>query len=654
MIDKNNLKDTIIRKAIKIRAFENSLIELFNDGKLNGTIHTCVGQELTGAVIGSLINEDDFILSNHRGHGHYIGRFDQYEALLAEIMGKEIGCSGGFGGSQHLVGKNFLSNGVQGGMTPIGLGISFANKLNNNDSLVIVFIGDGTLGQGILYESMNFAAVLETSLLFIIENNGIAQSTPQKMTFRGDMRNRASGFGFDYFHTSTYNNSIDDFINTSSIALGNARQGKPSVLEIETFRLNAHSKGDDNRFISDLERARNSDFISDSMNNNTIYRNLYYSCLDEIKSASIKLENLKTLSTVKVLKERDDYKIENQLDAPMNLRYNQRLNKAFHDLMIQFENIIHLGEDIIDKSSFTEFDYGGAFKVTYGLSTKYPERVYNSPISEQCITGVSTGLGISGYTVILEIMFGDFTTLIVDQVLQHLTKFEIMFNGAVRPSVIIRTPMGGKRGYGPTHSQSIEKLFLGVPNLRVIALNKYADPYEIYKKLIIDKVPSIVIENKILYTEKVDFDLKELYKYSSIYNCSFPVITIIPQNSKSHPSVTILTYGQVISDVEKATEYFYFEEEIVFDIYCFTRLDSIDCPDIFESVSKTKKVLVIEEGNGFASWGSEIISYISAKSDDSIKFYRLNNNYVIPCSINAEMNLIPDKEMIIKKIKEIL
>ena len=123
---------------------------------------------------------------------------------------------------------------------------------------------------------------------------------------------------------------------------------------------------------------------------------------------------------------------------------------------------IILGEDVLDP-------YGGAFKVTRGLSTAFPERVQTTPISEAGIVGVAAGMALRGLRPVVEIMFGDFITLAADQLVNHAAKFRWMYNDQVRVPLVIRTPMGGRRGYGPTHSQTLEKLFLGVPGLKVLA-----------------------------------------------------------------------------------------------------------------------------------------------------------------------------------------
>ena len=138
------------------------------------------------------------------------------------------------------------------------------------------------------------------------------------------------------------------------------------------------------------------------------------------------------------------------------------LNQSLHQLLDADQRVVVLGEDILDP-------YGGAFKVTRGLSSRFPGRVLTTPISEAAIVGLASGLALRGLRPIAEIMFGDFLFLAGDQLVNHAAKFRWMYNDEVRVPLVIRAPMGGRRGYGPTHSQSIEKHFMGVPGLWVVA-----------------------------------------------------------------------------------------------------------------------------------------------------------------------------------------
>ena len=167
------------------------------------------------------------------------------------------------------------------------------------------------------------------------------------------------------------------------------------------------------------------------------------------------------------------------------------LNQALHHAMDVNPNVYMLGEDILDP-------YGGAFKVTRGLSTRFPDRVWTTPISEAAIAGIAAGMALRGLRPVVEIMFGDFLSLVYDQIFNHAAKFRWMYNGKVRVPIVIRTPMGGRRGYGPTHSQCTEKLFLGVPGLRIIACNAFSDPNATLSTAILDSEdPVLFVEHKL-------------------------------------------------------------------------------------------------------------------------------------------------------------
>ena len=145
------------------------------------------------------------------------------------------------------------------------------------------------------------------------------------------------------------------------------------------------------------------------------------------------------------------------------MKFVESINNALEKMLNNHKEIILYGEDLLDP-------YGGAFKVTKGLSSKHPNRVLPTPISEAAMIGIAGGMALGGMRPIVEIMFGDFTTHIFDQLITNASKFYHMYAFQCSAPVRVRTPMGGKRGYGPTHSQSLEKFFLGIDNLLVVAL----------------------------------------------------------------------------------------------------------------------------------------------------------------------------------------
>ncbi|MFM1757075.1 MAG: hypothetical protein RL621_2064 [Bacteroidota bacterium] len=631
-----------IKEALKIRLVEEKLLALFSQGELNGTVHTAVGQEFTGVFISKYLKKEDFVTSNHRGHGHYLARFDNIRGLISEIMGKESGVSGGFGGSQHIVDENYLSNGIQGGMLPIATGVSYYFKRKKVDNIAVSYIGDGTLGEGIVYETLNLASVLECPILVVVENNGYAQSTSFNQTFRGELKKRAEGFGVKYFNSSTFD--LEDLNHTCKAAIDFARlESKPVILEIQTYRLNSHSKGDDNRKINEISSFRKKDILSKLLSSNIEeLMNYVEETRNAIDSIVTEIKNEKTL--VKVQQAKALYSYPSLDKVPKEIinheRYNTLIYNALKNIFSENENVILIGEDIQNKTQFTEFDYGGAFKVTKDLSDIFPDRILNSPISEAAIVGFISGYSLKAGRSFVEIMFGDFTTLIFDQILQHSAKFEKMFNGKVKCPIVVRTPMGGKRGYGPTHSQSIEKFFLGIDNFAVVALHHRISPDYIFKAIMSVNMPFMVIENKILYT--IDTSKKKLPTYSYQFNESlFPELYIKPKEYTS--SVTVLCYGEILNVVEDALLELLIEEEIFCDIICPSLLSEINSKSVIDSLRVTQKLLIVEEGPGYASWGSEVVSKIHEQGFSDFVLLRFHNTQLIPSSFKAEAEILPNK-----------
>ena len=197
-----NSKD--LKLMLTIRKFENTLLDLFTEGKIFGTCHTCIGQEYIPVSLRPFMKESDFIISNHRGHGHYIARYDDVEGILAEIMGKQGAICNGVGGSQHLYRERFISTGVQAEGIAVGTGIAWSMKQLKKDDVVFVYVGDGTFGRGCLYESLNFAGIWNLPMVIVVENNGIAISTHSDDSMAGNVKGRAEAFELSYLCIEDY------------------------------------------------------------------------------------------------------------------------------------------------------------------------------------------------------------------------------------------------------------------------------------------------------------------------------------------------------------------------------------------------------------------------------------------------------------------
>ena len=342
----------------------------------------------------------------------------------------------------------------------------------------------------------------------------------------------------------------------------------------------------------------------------------------------------------------------------------ESLNTALHQAMQMDERVLVLGEDILDP-------YGGAFKVTRGLSDRYPDRVLATPISEAGIVGVSTGLALAGYLPVVEIMFGDFLTLAADQIINHAAKFRWMYNDQVRVPIVIRTPMGGRRGYGPTHSQTLEKLFLGVPGLQVFAPCAIGNPGSLLNYAIFDCVdPILFIENKLLYILQ-----KDTYKISNEITINkiacdgseepqkllFPDISESPATytmtvrDSPQASITIAAYGHMVEYAARAMVDLAYEEEIFCEVIVPTRLTPWDIDPILASSRKTNRLLVVEEGTLSLGWGAEITARISELQDSDLKAIRrvAALEFPIPASEPLETEMLPGINHIMEAVKSI-
>lgn len=585
-----------------IRETEQLILELFGRGLLSGTTHTCLGQELCQmSVVRALNNPDDVVLSNHRNHGHFMTYSGDFLGLVTEIMGRHDGICGGYGGSQHIAFRNFHSNGVQAGMTGIGSGMALARKMQDSKGIVSIMIGDGTLGEGLLYESMNLASAWGVSVLFVVENNGIAQTTITQTTNAGSIVGRGEAFGLK---TWSLNDAAPDFVTSvDQIVCDMRKNGGAGMLVIETCRLGPHSKGDDLRDADERQRIADRDPLS------ALGKKLDPAAKEEIEGrnhAFLKeIEKIALASPESYFETIPEHILKSKpIDsAPLqptefsNVR--GAINAALHYLLTNNNDIVLLGEDLHEP-------YGGAFKVTAGLSEAFPGRVISTPISEAGITGAGIGLSMSGHRTIVEIMFADFLTLCLDQIYNHAVKFPGMFAECEVP-LIIRAPCGGRRGYGPTHSQSLENILISVPGLTVI----YGSHRHNVGQLLINAAtgwpnPTIFLEHKLLYSEKQSPNNYEVITPDSSDQGAGIFSTV--RSGSQDPDVTLVSFGGMLPFVERAAEHLQNEEEIEIEIIAPSLLSPMPRQTLLNVLLGRSRIVVIEESHHEFGFSAELLA----------------------------------------------
>ena len=246
---------SLYRALFRIRRFEETVLESFPKGVFYGTTHTYLGQEANAVGSLSHLQAGDIVFSNHRCHGHFLAYGGQPRPLFAELMGKSTGVCGGRGGSQHLHWRNFYSNGVLGGTLPVSTGMALAEKHKGSGNVVVAFLGDGSLGEGVLYESLNMASLWAVPILYVLENNRMAQTTPIELAVAGEIASRFTAFGIPTRELDS--SDVLEILPLAGELLADVRASTaPRALILHTCRFGPHSKGDDTRDPTYLARMR--------------------------------------------------------------------------------------------------------------------------------------------------------------------------------------------------------------------------------------------------------------------------------------------------------------------------------------------------------------------------------------------------------------
>jgi 2-oxoisovalerate dehydrogenase E1 component len=621
-----------LHTAYLVRTVEEQLLHLFAAGKLSGTTHTCIGQEMSAvALAAALDRRRDVVVSNHRCHGHYLAWTDDPDGLLAEVMGKATGVCGGLGGSQHLSASGFFSNGIQGGIVPVAAGLAFARKLEGNGGIAAVCIGDGTLGEGVVYETLNMASKWGLPLLVVLENNLYAQSTSQSETLAGDICARAAAFGIETLHGDTWRH--EELAGLLRGAASTVRTGcRPVFVRVDTYRLAAHSKGDDDRDQSEIDGYKRRDPLNLFLANEDSAHEPELAAIRERVARAIERAAAAPMLDLRAGSNAGAPALSWRQAAPESGTQLASINRALREWLAEDARALLLGEDV-------RSPYGGAFKATRGLSDEHPGRVLNTPISEAGIVGIANGLALGGRRPIVEIMFGDFLALCFDQILNHAAKFRGMYNGRVSSAIVVRAPMGGGRGYGPTHSQNLEKHLVGVPGLRVLVLHGRAPIASLYRALRTSVEPTLIIENKLLYRERADAALPPTYELSETTE-QYPTTMLRP---KSGADVTVVAFGRMSVLAEQVAAELVAEEvglELLFPL----SVSPLDARPLQESVARTGKLVVVEEGTAHFDLASEVVARAveSYRGAGRLRVRRVAAEArPIPSALELELEVLP-------------
>lgn len=328
----------------------------------------------------------------------------------------------------------------------------------------------------------------------------------------------------------------------------------------------------------------------------------------------------------------------------------QNLNRALKELAVEDDKIVFIGEDIKEP-------YGGSFKVEEDMSILFPDRVISTPISEESFTGMAAGMAVKGYKPIVDLMFSDFMTLTFDILVNFASKYITMYGSNKELSMIVRCANGGYRGYGPTHSQSMQKYFMGVPNLCVYEMSAFHDNKKVFKRMLDEKKPCLFFEEKIDYINKVycEGKINDLlsYKYcGNNYNWA------VAYTENECADVAIICHGGISKICIEAAEKLFLEEEIEVKIFIPSKLYPCSINEIYEKLVEIGNVIVVEESTDGADWGSVILKEINKLGIDGKKIRDIrivtSKEAVIPANYQLEQRVLISEVDVINEIRSML
>ncbi len=640
----------------RIRAFEERTAELFQEGLVKGTAHSYVGEEAIASAVGSILRDDDYMASNHRGHGHCIAKGAKLDRMMAELMGRDTGYCRGLGGSMHIADMNLNilgANGIVGAAMPLSTGTALAAKLRGTDQVVVAFFGDGGSNQGIFHESLNLASVWKLPVLFICENNQYALSTSYKRTTSAaQISDRA--IGYQVPGVTIDGNDPVEVYNVVEEAVARARAGEgPTLIECLTYRWGQHSLRanlNDPRPEKELEewiardpmkvieKALLDNKVATQKRLNEIGKEVASELEEAVNYGKDSPEPNVAMMEAAVYSPHATY-TEPVSKTDRELSFPAALNEALEQEMKRDDSVFVMGEDVGET--------GGIFTVTKGLMDKFGEdRVRDTPISEATFVGCGVGAAIAGMRPVVEIQIFDFIALTMDMLVNQAAKFRYMLGGGPTVPLVVRGPQGGGIRMAAQHSQSLEAWFTHVPGLVVVAPSTPYDAKGLLVSAIRDDNPVIFLETKLSYVGAGGPVPEELY-----------AIPIGKADVKREGTdVTVLaTMAMVPRALTAATQLA--REGIDVEVVDPRTLRPLDEETILASVRKTNRLVIVHEAWQTGGFGAEVSALAVEKGFDYLDapIQRVGARDVpMPYNDELELEVIPSIERIANAVRDVM
>ncbi len=596
-----------------IRVFEERAAELFQQGVIFGTAHSCVGQEAIAVGAAGVMRETDYLVGHHRSHGHLIAAGADLHRMMAEMFGKRTGYCKGLGGSMHIadLSLDILGcNGIVGAGLPHACGAALTATLRGTEQATVAYFGDGAAGQGATHEAMNLAATWKLPVVFICENNQFALSADWR-TQRAveDLADRAVGYGMP--GEVVDGNDVLAVEDAVARALGLARAGGgPTLLEMKTFRRMQHSMR------ANLPDVRDMSVVDEWEKKDPLPRfEAYLRSAGELDDAQLATLRSEVAAEVELAIETaladEDASADDLLPAVFGphrsypappapaareLGFVAAIREAL-DLELEADpDVIVIGEDI--------GRVGGLFRATADLYEKYgADRIRDTPLTESGFVGCGIGAALTGLRPVVELQFSDFAGVAFDQILNQAAKLRFMMGGTPSVPLVIRMTSGGGVRLGAQHSQSLEALFAHIPGLVVVMPSNPVDAKGLLAAAIQDDNPVIFLEQKLLFFGEPVPVPEERYA----------IELGKARVTRAGTDVTIVALGAMIPHALRVARDLE-SEGVSVEVVDPRTLVPLDMDTIAASVAKTHRVVVAHEAVQFGGFGAEVAAQIAEHS----------------------------------------
>ena len=595
----------LYRRLLYPRMVEDKMLKLLRQGRI-GKWFSGIGQEAIAVGSTLAMQSDEYILPMHRNLGVFTSRDIPLKKLMAQWQGKITGFTKGRDRSFHFGTQEYKIIGMISHLGPqmaLADGIALADVLTNKQHATLVYTGEGATSEGDFHEAVNVAAVWNLPVIFLIENNGYGLSTPKSEQFRcKNLVDKAIGYGVEGIQIDG-NNILEVYNTINQLAMEIRKDPRPVLVECLTFRMRGHEEASGTKYVPQelFDEWEKKDPLS-NYEAYLIEQGVLTS--DSIIDIKIQVKRDIELEIEEAFNEDEPIANADQEETDMYFPYQQDVvqpsqtstEKRYLDAitdgldlaMQKYLNLVLMGQDIAD--------YGGAFKITDGFTTKYGKgRVRNTPICESAIVGAGLGLSINGYKAVVEMQFADFVTVGFNQIVNNLAKTH--YRWGEKADVVVRMPTGAGTGAGPFHSQSNEAWFTKTPGLKIVYPAFPEDAKGLLLAAIEDPNPVLYFEHKYLY-RSLSAPVPDGY-----YTTEIGKAIRLTEGNK----FTIITYGL---GVDWALDYLKHHPESNATLIDLRTLQPWDKEAVRAAVKATGRVLVLHEDTLTNGFGAEISAWI--------------------------------------------